>query len=160
MTTIQVIRPKKKVELTFELTKNERNRDMLKLRDKEGRSTIICFDRIPKFVPSTLLARWFTHHHANELLRLAGKGSSVEYINYKEGEENTWKWREDMQYYGLHEVVTPKGIVRAVKIEDSIGMKSVVEIIEALGYTVETFFDQKTKRMVQINLIKEEHMYA
>lgn len=145
---IEVIKPKKfdVTELTFEL---DARRNKLTLTDKLGRNTVVTFKSLGTFIPSTLLSRWVSFHLYKEMLQLKGLGSSVGYAS------GQWKFRENPKYFGLHDFVDEKGNVSSVKIDDSIGMKKVVDIINALGYTVDTEFDVDTNRMVKIFLVKE-----
>ena len=96
---IQVIKPSKKIALSFDVTKNERGRLIISIKDALGRKTSSTFDRIRNQVPSTLLSMWVNHYLGKELLELAGKGTSVEY----QGGEGSWKFRENPEIYGLHD---------------------------------------------------------
>lgn len=158
---IEVIRPKKPVEsieLRFKVFKNERGRLIIQIYDEQDRATCATFESVSNQVASTLLSKWVNFHLRHELLLLAGKGSSVEYMNYYAGQENTWKFREEVTYFGLHDLVNTKGVTKRVSIEDQIGMKNVVAILEALGYSVVSDYDEKLNRMISISLIKESSL--
>lgn len=145
---IEVIKPKKFLThvLEFDL---QASKNKLTLSDGEGRDTTIRFRTIGTLIPSTLFSRWLSYHKQKELLTLQGLGSSVQY-----GKED-WKFRDNPKIFGLHDTVNSKGEVISVRIDDSIGMKKVVAIANALGYTVHTEFDVDTYRMKKIVLEKE-----
>lgn len=145
------VRPKKeKINLTFRTFKNLRGRYTISISDdKTSRRTDITFDKINTYVPSTLLSRWVNHFMRDKLLKLAGKGSSVEYIK-KDG--NTWRYRDNVQYFGLHDIVKANGQTVRVLIEDSIGMKKVVDILNAVGYHATVEFETATNRVKSISL--------
>lgn len=154
MYKIEVHKPSKKLELRFRTFKNSNGRFMIEIYDNLDRRTAVSFDKVSTQTPSTLLSRWSNYFLYKELLTLAGKGSSVEYQSSK-GSENEWKFRNEVSLFGLHDTVNKKGVVKKVSIDDSIGMKNVVAILKAIGYTVETEYDSKTNRMLKISLIKE-----
>lgn len=151
----EVRKPANKTELRFRTFKNPNGRYMIEIFDNLDRRTAVSFDKVSTQTPSTLLSRWSNYFLYKELLSLAGKGSSVEYQKGNVSEENTWKFRDEVTLFGLHDTVNKKGVVKKVSIDDSIGMKNVVAILESIGYTVETEYDSKTNRMLKISLIKE-----
>lgn len=155
MYKIEVIRPVKKVDLRFRTFKNASGRFMIEIYDDSDRKTAVSFDKVNTQTPSTLFSRWINYFLYKELLKLGGKGSSVEYRTGKPEDAN-WKFRDDVVLFGLHDVVGKNGKVRKVTIDDSIGMKSVVAILKELGYNVETEYDSKLNRMIKISLIKEQ----
>ncbi|QIW91565.1 hypothetical protein vBAbaMD22_52 [Acinetobacter phage vB_AbaM_D22] len=151
------VKPKKEIiELNFEIFKNQRGRYHIRIYDKLGRSTQLTFDKIRTFVPSTLLSRWVSFFMKDKLMKLAGKGSSVEYA--VKGGGGTWKYRDTVQYFGLHDIVAPNGDTLRVSIDDSIGMKKVVDIVNGIGYSV--FVDYDTEKNRTNKIILEEIKYA
>lgn len=139
----------KEIKLNFFTTVNERGRVLLNISDGTERVSKISFDTVRTFVPSTLLSRWVTFYMKRDLLKLAGKGSSVEYMSTN---GNTWHYRDNVQYFGLHDHISSKGKVLWVSIDDSIGMKKVIDIINAIGYDVLVDYDQDKGRMKSITL--------
>lgn len=152
---IQVKLKKEVIKLRFETFRNPRGRVHIQIYDDLDRTTKITFDKVKTYIPSTLLSRWVNFHMKDKLLKLAGKGSSVEYIS-KNG--NVWRYRENVQYFGLHDIVKSNGQTVRVSIDDSIGMKKVVDIINAIGYDVIVDYDTVKNRMISIVL--EEKSYA
>jgi len=153
---VNVKKPKKEqIKFQFETFKNPRGRYHIRIYDELDRSTQLAFDKIKVFVPSILLSRWVNFFMKDKLLTLAGKGSSVEYIS-KDG--NNWHYRDTVQYFGLHDIVKRNGQVVRVSIDDGIGMKKVVDIINAIGYDVLVDYDETNNRTNSI--ILEEKSYA
>lgn len=156
MFKIQVIKPSNSIILNFRSYKNESNRYVLEISDQKDRKTCIKFDSFgaESKITSTLFSRWLNFHLQRELKILAGKGSSFEIA--KKGGDNPWHFRENVVFFGLHDILHKSGDICRVTIDDSIGMRNVVAIVKALGYNVETQFDTSTGRMVEIKLTKEE----
>ena len=154
MYKIEVIRPTNKWELRFRTFKNPVGRYMIEIYDNLDRRTTVSFDKVNTQTSSTLLSRWVNYFLHKELLSLSGKGSSVEYVG-KRNEVMKWEFRNDVKLFGLHDKVNKNGVVKKVTIDDSIGMKNVVAILNEIGYTVETEYDSKMNRMLKITLIKE-----
>ena len=150
---IQVIKPSNNIVLQFRNFKNESGRYMIEIYDQKCRRTVIHCDKVKTLVPSTLLARWVNYHLHAEMLQLARKGSGVEFR--KPNGNVVWQFRDKVKYFGLHDVIGEDRKLKKVLIEDSIGMKNVVAIINAIGYNVETEFDNESKRVVKIVLKKE-----
>lgn len=96
-------------------------------------------------VPSTLLGRWASKWLQEDLRKL----KSNAYFTLTE--DNFYDWtHNDNAIYGLG--VKANG---DVIIDDSIGMKSVVDILTKIGYTVEVDFNVTTNKCNSITLIKE-----
>ncbi|WP_378347363.1 hypothetical protein [Acinetobacter baumannii] len=153
---IQVKLKKDIIRFRFETLRTPRGRVHIQIVDEIDRSTKITFDKVKTYIPSTLLSRWVNFHMKDKLLSLAGKGSSVEYVS-KDG-NNNWQYRDNVQYFGLHDIVKRDGKVVRVTIDDSIGMKKVIDIINAIGYDVLVDYDPVKGRMNSIVL--EEKSYA
>lgn len=144
---IQVIIPKKYIDLKYKASKNEFGVLMFEIYDGKGSDTKATFKSLGNCVPSTLLSRWFSHFKKHHLLKLAGKGSSVSFRGSDE-----WNFRYNPTYFGLHDTIGVDGTIEKVSIDDSIGMRSVTEIIRAAGFDVEVEYDKKLGRMTNIRL--------
>lgn len=153
---IEVVKPNKGIVLNFRSFEAGRGKYMLEISDKHDRNTCISFSNVGENITSTLLSRWVNYYLANELKLLAGLGSSYEIM--KKGMKNDWKFRNNVTYFGLHDLLHKSGDVHGVRIDDSIGMRNVVAILGGLGYTVETSYDKELKRMIEIKLIKESFL--
>lgn len=147
---VEVIKPRKGITLKFRQKTLGHRFYALEIYDQDDRCTVMPFKNSGSCITSTLLSRWANYHLYKELKSLAGLGSSVLY------EGSGWKFREEVKYFGLHDKVNKTGNVTQVSIDDSIGMKNVVAILNGLGYNVETEYDSEENRMVQIYLIKEQ----
>ncbi len=104
-------------------------------------------------VPSTLLARWINVNCAEKLLTLVDRCHTVERI--KDGIGGKWYFtnKEDA-LYGLHKYVIKEDgeKLRVLKIDDVLGMQSVVKIINELGLDIDCSYDKVSNKMKQINL--------
>lgn len=147
--TIEVKPKKDIIKFQFQTFKNKRGRFHILMKDQFDRSTELSFDKNRRFVPSTLLSRWVSFFMKDKLMTLAGKGSSVEYVK-KDG--NIWRYRDTVQYFGLHDIVRCNGDTLRVCIDDGIGMKKVVDIINAIGYDVNVEYDNELNRTISITL--------
>lgn len=121
----------------------------LYISDGLGRETAITFNSVNTLVPSTLLSRWCSHYLQSSLVKIENL-ASVETVAHN------WGFREgDGLLFGLNAVKSKDGKLLKVKIDDSIGMKSVEKILNSIGYSVETTYDTETKKMKNIKLIKQ-----
>ena len=104
-------------------------------------------------VPSTLLARWINVNCAEKLLTLVDRCYTVERI--KNGIEGKWYFtNKEESLYGLHKYIIKEdgNKLRVLKVDDSLGMQSVVKIINEIGVDIECEYDKVSNKMKQINL--------
>ena len=107
----------------------------------------------PSRVPSSLLAKWINANCAEKLLTLVDRAYTVERVKCGVGGRWYFTNKEDA-LWGLHKVkVKSDGVTyRVVSIDTSIGMQSVVKIINTLGIDIECIYDKVSNKMKQINL--------
>lgn len=104
-------------------------------------------------VPSTLLARWINVNCAEKLLTLVDRCHTVERI--KDGIGGKWYFcNKPDSIYGLHKYVIKEDgkKLRVLKIDDSLGMQSVVKILSEISVDIEPSYDKVSNKMKQINL--------
>lgn len=105
-------------------------------------------------VPSTLLSRWINTNCADKLLTLVDKCYTVEKV--RDGVRGRWYFtNKDEAVYGLHKVKLKEDgkTFRICRIDDSIGMQAVGNILKLLDIDFEFDYDVKTDKMKSINLL-------
>lgn len=119
-------------------------------------SSSIKYGKICTKIPSTLLSRWININFQNELSTLMDRCSSVEHIT--NGKYKGWWWRGNAinPVYGLNKVkIRSDGdVTRLVKIDDSIGMQNVINILKLLDINVECEYDVTKGKMKSIKLYR------
>ena len=104
-------------------------------------------------VPSTLLARWINVNCAEKLLTLVDRCHTVERI--QDGVGGKWYFtNKEESLYGLHKYVIKEDgkKLRVLKVDDSLGMQSVVKITNEIGVDIDCSYDKVSNKMKQINL--------
>lgn len=118
------------------------------ISDGDGRETAIAFNKVNTFVPSTLLSRWCNFHLQEEL-------KTLEHLASVEADKFGWKFIEgDDLLFGLSVFKGKSGKLKKVLIDDSIGMRSVANILKQIGYEFDCVFDEVKGKMKEINLFK------
>ena len=113
--------------------------------------------QIQSKIPSTLLSRWINANCSEKLLTLKDRCNTVEHI--KDGVNKGW-WFTNLEdsVYGLHKLIVTEVVAgkdtnfKVVKIDDSIGMKSVEHILDLLGMSIKCDFLIGKERMDRIHL--------
>ena len=111
----------------------------------------------PSRVPSSLLAKWINANCAEKLLTLVDRAYTVERV--KDGIGGGWYFtnKEDA-LYGLHRVSIKENLHNnkqtycVVKIDDSIGMSGVKNILLSIGISLICEFDTTASKMKSITL--------
>ena len=104
-------------------------------------------------VPSTLLSRWINANCADKLSKLVDRCYTVEKV--KDGVRGRWFFtNKDEAIYGLHKVKIREdgNTFRICRIDDSIGMQDVKNILNMLDIEIECEYDVSKQRMLQITL--------
>ena len=105
-------------------------------------------------VPSTLLSRWINANCADKLLTLVDRCYTVEKV--KDGVRGRWFFtNKDEAIYGLHKTKIREdgNTFRTCRIDDSIGMQAVGNILKLLDIDFEFDYDVKTDKMKSISLL-------
>lgn len=155
---IQVIKKSKQVTLLFKKSNiryQGRKTPIVSIYDdkEDFLTTSVKLTHIQKRVPSTLLARWINSNLAEKLLTLKDRCNTVEKV--KDGVVGKWYFtNKPDSIYGLHKTkIKENGVTyRVVKIDDSIGMQSTINILNELGVDIEPNYDKVTNKMISINL--------
>ena len=112
---------------------------------------------IQQRVPSTLLARWINANCAEKLLTLVDRCHTVERIKDGFGGRYYFTNKEDA-LYGLHRISVKESLHNkpvkfcVVKVDDSIGMSGVKNILSNLGISLSCEFDILSSKMTSITL--------
>ena len=108
-------------------------------------------------VPSTLLARWINVNCAEKLLTLVDRCHTVERI--QDGVGGKWYFtNKEESLYGLHRISVKESLHNkpvkfcVVKVDDSIGMSGVKNILSNLGISLSCEFDILSSKMTSITL--------
>lgn len=155
---IQVVKKSKQVTLLFKKSNiryQGRKTPIVSIYDdkEDYLTTSVKLTHIQKRVPSTLLARWINSNLAEKLLTLKDRCNTVEKV--KDGVRGRWYFtNKPDSIYGLHKTkIKENGVTyRVVKIDDSIGMQSTINILNELGVDIEPNYDKVTNKMISINL--------
>lgn len=113
--------------------------------------------QIQSKIPSTLLSRWINANCSEKMLTLKDRCSTVEKV--KDGVNKGW-WFTNLEdsVYGLHKLIVTEVVAgqdtnfTVVKVDDSIGMKSVEHILNLLGMSIKCEFLVGKDRMEKIHL--------
>lgn len=108
---------------------------------------------IQQRIPSTLLARWINVNLHDKLLTLVDRCHTVERI--KDGVGGNWYFtNKEEALYGLHKYVIKEDgkKLRVLKVDDSLGMQSVVKVINEIGLDIKSEYDKVSNKMKHINL--------
>ena len=108
-------------------------------------------------IPSSLLAKWINANCAEKLLTLVDRAYTVERV--KDGVGGKWYFtnKEDA-LWGLHKVSIKENLHNnkqtycVVKIDDSIGMSGVKNILSSFGISLICEFDTVASKMKSITL--------
>ena len=111
----------------------------------------------PSRVPSSLLAKWINANCAEKLLTLKDRCCTVEKVKNGVGGKYCFTNKEDA-LYGLHRMSIKENLHNnkqtycVVKIDDSIGMSSVKNILSSIGISLICEFDTASSKMKSITL--------
>ena len=110
-------------------------------------------------VPSVLLSKWINANCAEKLLTLVDKANTIEKIDLDKDESSKWFFTNlEDSIYGLHKLILMKRDscqdvkFEIVKIDDSIGMKSVEAVLKLLGISIDCMYSTDKGRMVKIHV--------
>ena len=108
----------------------------------------------PSRVPSSLLAKWINANCAEKLLTLVDRCYTIERVKDGVQTNKYYFTNKEDALWGLHKIkVKSDGVTYlVVSIDTSIGMQSVVKIINTLGIDIECIYDKVSNKMKQINL--------
>ena len=107
-------------------------------------------------IPSSLLAKWINANCAEKLLTLVDRCNTIEHI--KDGIGGKWYFCNKVDsIYGLHRLVVKEtecaysvNKLSVVKIDESIGMRYVKDILKILNIDVECVYDIQRGNMKKI----------
>ena len=158
---IQIVRKKAPVKSVTLLFKKQTLRTQyskiptVSIYDEESKyvSASVSLNRVPSRVPATLLARWVNINYPDKLLTLIDRCNTVEKV--KDGVNKGWYFtNKDQTIYGLHKVKCKEGCstFRNCRIDDSLGMQDVKNILNMLDIEIECEYDVSKQRMLKITL--------
>ena len=162
MLNIQIVRKKAPVKNITLLFKKQNMRSqhggkipVVYIYDEKGEylPVSVKLTHIQTNVPSTLLSRWINANCADKLLTLVDRCYTVEKV--KDGVRGRWFFtNKDEAIYGLHKVKIREdgNTFRICRIDDSIGMQDVKNILNILDIEIECEYDVSKQRMLQITL--------
>ena len=158
---IQIVRKKAPVKSITLLFKKQTLRTQyskiptVSIYDEESKyvSASVSLNRVPSRVPATLLARWVNINYPDKLLTLIDRCNTVEKV--KDGVNKGWYFtNKDQTIYGLHKVKCKEGgsTFHNCRIDDSLGMQDVKNILNMLDIEIECEYDVSKQRMLKITL--------
>ena len=158
---IQIVRKKAPVKSVTLLFKKQTLRTQYKkipivsMYDEEGMYLPVSLKltQVQSKVPSTLLSRWINANCSEKLLTLKDRCNTVERI--KDGVNKGWWFtNKDEAIYGLHKTKIREdgNTFHTCRIDDSIGMQDVKNILNLLDIEIECEYDVSKQRMLKITL--------
>ena len=160
---IQIVRKKAPVKSITLLFKKQNIRSqhggkipVLYIYDEKGEylPVSVKLTHIQTNVPSTLLSRWVNANCSEKLLTLVDRCYTVEKV--KDGVQGHWFFtNKENAIYGLHKTKIREdgNTFHTCRIDDSIGMQAVGNILKLLDIDFEFDYDVKTDKMKSINLL-------
>ena len=163
---IQIVRKKAPVKSVTLLFKKQNIRSqhggkvpVVYIYDEKGEylPVSVKLTHIQTNVPSTLLSRWINANFADKLLTLVDRCYTVEKV--KDGVRGRWFFTNlEGSVYGLHKLSVTEVVAgqntkfTVVRVDDSIGMKSVEHILNILGMSIKCDFLVGKDRMEKIQV--------
>ena len=112
----------------------------------------------PSRVPSSLLAKWINANCAEKLLTLVDRAYTVERVKDGVQSNKYYFTNKEDALWGLHRVSIKENLHNnkqtycVVKIDDSIGMSGVKNILSSIGISLICEFDTVASKMKSITL--------
>lgn len=157
---IQIVRKKAPVNSVTLLFKKQTLRSqhskipVVSIYDEESKyvSVSVSLNRVPSRVPATLLSRWINTNFAEKLLELQDYCHTVEHV--KNGKSKWFFTNKPEAIYGLHKIKIKEDghTYRVIKIDDSLNMQDVKNILNMLDIEIECEYDVSKQRMLKITL--------
>ena len=158
---IQIVRKKAPVKSVTLLFKKQNIRSqyskipIISVYDEEGLYLPVSLKltQIQSKIPSTLLSRWINANCSEKLLTLSSRANTVEKV--KDGVRRRWFFtNKDEAIYGLHKTKIREdgNTFHTCRIDDSIGMQDVKNILNMLDIEIECEYDVSKQRMLKITL--------
>ena len=158
---IQIVRKKAPVKSVTLLFKKQTLRSqyskipIVSIYDEESKyvSVSVSLNRVPSRVPASLLSRWINTNFAEKLLELQDYCHTVEHV--KNGKSKWFFTNKPEAIYGLHKIKIKEDghTYRVIKIDDSLSMQDVKNILNMLDIEIECDYDVSKGRMKSIKLI-------